>query len=84
MIGFERNDGKLFCDGVSLEDTAGRFGTPLYVYSRALIEENFRRFDAAFASLPHLVCYAAKANSNLAVLTLLSRLGSGADARTPD
>ena len=79
MVGFERKDGKLFCDGVSLEDTARSFGTPLYVYSRALIEENFRRFDAAFASVPHLVCYAAKANSNLAVLTLLSRLGSGAD-----
>ena len=79
MAGFERKDGKLFCDGVSLEDTARKFGTPLYVYSRALIEENFRRFDAAFASVPHLVCYAAKANSNLAVLTLLSRLGSGAD-----
>ena len=64
---------------MSLEDTAREFGTPLYVYSRALIEENFRRFDAAFAPVPHLVCYAAKANSNLAVLTLLSRLGSGAD-----
>jgi diaminopimelate decarboxylase len=79
MAGFERKDGKLSCDGVSLEDTARKFGTPLYVYSRALIEENFRRFDAAFAPVPHLVCYAAKANSNLAVLTLLSRLGSGAD-----
>jgi len=79
MVGFERKDGKLFCDGVSLEHTAREFGTPLYVYSRALIEENFRRFDAAFASVPHLVCYAAKANSNLAVLALLSRLGSGAD-----
>jgi len=79
MAGFHRQNGKLFCDGVSLEDTAREFGTPLYVYSRALIEENFRRFDAAFASVPHLVCYAAKANSNLAVLTLLSRLGSGAD-----
>lgn len=79
MAGFDRFDGKLFCDGVSLADTAQKFGTPLYVYSRALIEENFRRFDAAFAAVPHLVCYAAKANSNLAVLKLLARLGSGAD-----
>jgi len=79
VAGFERKDGKLLCDGVSLEDIARQFGTPLYVYSRALIEESFRRFDAAFAPVPHLVCYAAKANSNLAVLTLLSRLGSGAD-----
>lgn len=79
VAGFERKGGKLVCDGVSLEDIARTFGTPLYVYSRALIEENFHRFDAAFASVPHLVCYAAKANSNLAVLTLLARLGSGAD-----
>jgi diaminopimelate decarboxylase len=79
VAGFERTNGKLLCDGVSLEDVAQKFGTPLYVYSQALIEENFRRFDAAFASVPHLVCYAAKANSNLAVLTLLSHLNSGAD-----
>ncbi len=49
------------------------------MYSRALIEENYRRFDAAFAPVPHVVCYAAKANSNLAVLDCLARLGSGAD-----
>jgi len=64
---------------VSLEELARRFGTPLYVYSWASIEESFRRFDAAFAPVPHLVCYAAKANSSLALLTRLGRLGSGAD-----
>ncbi len=77
--GFGRQDGELTCDGVSLEELAREFGTPLYVYSWASIEENFRRFEAAFAAVPHLVCYAAKANSSLAILTRLARLGSGAD-----
>jgi diaminopimelate decarboxylase len=80
VTGFDRApDGELTCDGVSLEDLAREFGTPLYVYSWAAIEESFRRFDAAFAPVPHLVCYAAKANSSLAILTRLARLGSGAD-----
>ncbi len=58
---------------------AGAVGTPFYVYSRALIEENFRRFEAAFSPVPHLVCYATKANSNLAILKLLAAVGAGAD-----
>ncbi len=62
-----------------LEPLAREHGTPLYVYSWAAIEEQYRRFDAAFASVPHLVCYAAKANSSLAILSRLGRLGSGAD-----
>ena len=77
--GFQRQSGELVCDGVSLTALARQFGTPLYVYSWAAIEERFRRFDAAFASVPHLVCYAAKANSNLAILTRLAAIGSGAD-----
>ena len=77
--GFFRHDDELTCDGVPLPPIAEKFGTPLYVYSWARIEENFRRFDAAFAPVPHLVCYAAKANSSLAILTRLARLGSGAD-----
>ncbi len=77
--GFFRHDDELTCDGVPLAPLAEEFGTPLYVYSWARIEENFRRFDAAFAPVPHLVCYAAKANSSLAILTRLARLGSGAD-----
>lgn len=67
------------CDGLRLSDLAERFGTPLYVYSWARIEERFRNFDAAFASVPHLVCYAAKANSSLAILRRLAALGAGAD-----
>ena len=80
MSGFFRDsEGELTCDGVPLSTIAGKVATPVYVYSRAVIEDRFRRFDRAFAPLPHLVCYAAKANSNLAILRLLSSLGAGAD-----
>jgi diaminopimelate decarboxylase len=77
--GFHRQDGELVCDGVALEVLARAHGTPLYVYSGAAIEESFRRFDSAFASVPHVVCYAAKANSSGAILRLLAGLGAGAD-----
>jgi diaminopimelate decarboxylase len=79
MPGFTRREGELTCDGVSLSRVADRVGTPAYVYSRAAIEESFRSFDEAFSPVPHLVCYAAKANSNLAILRCLSDLGAGAD-----
>lgn len=80
MTGFERvADGRLTCDGLPLSDLAERFGTPLYVYSWNRIEERFRSFDAAFAAVQHLVCYAAKANSSRAILMRLAALGSGAD-----
>ena len=72
-------DARLFLDGVALADVAERFGTPCYVYSRAHIEAQWRAFDQAFAGRDHLVCYAVKANSSLAVLQLLARLGSGFD-----
>jgi diaminopimelate decarboxylase len=64
---------------VSLTAIAERFGTPCFVYSRAAIEGGYREFDTAFDGVPHLVCYAVKANSNLAVLDLLARAGSGFD-----
>jgi diaminopimelate decarboxylase len=79
VSGFFRENGQLTCDGVPLSQIAREAGTPVYVYSRAAIEESFRRFDAAFGPVPHLVCYAAKANSNLAILKLLASLGAGAD-----
>jgi diaminopimelate decarboxylase len=79
MAGFFRQEGELTCDGVPLSRIARQLGTPLYVYSRALIEENYRRFDKAFSPVPHLVCYAAKANSNLTILNCLASLGAGAD-----
>jgi diaminopimelate decarboxylase len=77
--GFFRQDGELTCDGVSLANVAREVGTPVYVYSAALIEDNYRRFDAAFSPVRHLVCYAAKANSNLVLLRRLAELGAGAD-----
>lgn len=79
MNGFFRENGELTCDGVPLSRIAKEVGTPVYVYSRALIEENFRRFDEALAEVPHLVCYATKANSNLSILRCLASLGGGAD-----
>src|SRR4029450_11404234 len=72
-------DGELHAEGVPMSAIADRFGTPCYVYSRAALEGRFRAFDGAFEGTPHLVCYAVKANSNLAVLNILARLGSGFD-----
>ena len=71
--------GALHCEGVSLEEVAAQFGTPAYVYSAGTIRENFRRLDLALSSLDHLICYAVKANSNLAILDLLAREGAGFD-----
>jgi diaminopimelate decarboxylase len=79
MSALQRVKGGLALDGVALEDIARRFGTPCYVYSRAAIEAAYREFDAGLASVEHLVCYAVKANSNLAVLDVLQRLGAGFD-----
>jgi len=79
MSGFERIGGELTLDGVGLAAVAERFGTPCYVYSRALIERAFGEFDSGLAAVPHLVCYAVKANSNLAVLDVLARRGAGFD-----
>jgi diaminopimelate decarboxylase len=76
---FEYRNGELFAEGVSAADIATRYGTPCYVYSRATLERHYRAFDEALAPVPHQVCYAVKANSNIAVLNLLARLGSGFD-----
>jgi len=72
-------DGELHVEGVPLASVAEQFGTPCFVYSRAAIEGGYREFDSAFAGQSHLVCYAVKANSNLAILNLLARSGSGFD-----
>jgi diaminopimelate decarboxylase len=76
---FSYRFGQLYAEDVPVAEIAAHFGTPVYVYSRASIEQNWRTFDQAFAQHPHLICYAVKANSNLAVLNLLARLGSGFD-----
>ena len=79
MDHFEHRGGRLHAEEVPVADIAAAVGTPCYIYSRATIERHWRAFDRAFADQPHLVCYAVKANSNLAVLNVLARLGSGFD-----
>ena len=79
MDHFIRKDGALHAEGLPVSQLAARFGTPLYVYSRATLERHYKAFDEALASVPHQVHYAVKANSNIAVLNVLARLGSGFD-----
>ncbi|QIH11697.1 MULTISPECIES: diaminopimelate decarboxylase [unclassified Pseudomonas] len=79
MDAFNYRDGELFAEGVALSAIADRFGTPTYVYSRAHIEAQYLAYAEALAGMPHLVCFAVKANSNLGVLNVLARLGAGFD-----
>ena len=76
---FNYHHARLRAERVPLQDIAERYGTPCYVYSRAAIEARWRALENAFGARSHTVCYAVKANSNLAVLDLLARLGSGFD-----
>ena len=69
----------LYIENVSLAEIAREYGTPCYVYSRAAILNNLHSYQHAFANIPHLICYAVKANSNLAILKLLADAGSGFD-----
>lgn len=79
MDDFYYEGGTLRCEGVALSEIARTVGTPTYVYSHAAIEKAYRELDEAFSGLDHLVCYAVKANGNLAVLRALASLGAGAD-----
>ena len=79
MHGFHYQNSELFCDGVSLATLAQAHGTPLYVYSANTIRDHYTRLDAGLAGVEHLVCFAMKANSNLAVLNLLAKAGAGFD-----
>lgn len=79
MNHFEYRDGELHAEEVPLQDIARRVGTPFYCYSTATFERHYRVFVEAFKSLDALICYSVKANSNVAVLATLARLGSGAD-----
>ena len=79
MHHFRYVGGKLFCEEVSVESLAKKFGTPLYIYSQQTLTDHFRRLDSALTPLDHMVCYAMKANSNLAVIRSLANLGSGFD-----
>jgi diaminopimelate decarboxylase len=79
MHDFQYRHGELYSDGVAMERIAKEVGTPCYVYSHATLIRHYRAFDKAFQSIPHIVAFAMKANSNLAVLRLMAREGSGAD-----
>src|SRR5262245_15766747 len=79
MHGFHYVGRKLFCEDVAVESLATRFGTPLYVYSQRTLTDHFQKLDRALAPLDHMICFAMKSNSNLAVLRVVANLGGGFD-----
>lgn len=79
MDHFEYQDEVYYSELVDLREVANKFGTPTYVYSKATLERHWHAFNNAFSQHPHLICYAVKANSNIAVLNILAKLGSGFD-----
>jgi len=76
---FNYHDEQLYAEAVAVNSIAEQFGTPCYVYSKATLKRHYLAYESALANYPHLICYAVKANSNLAVLHLLAKLGSGFD-----
>ncbi len=76
---FKYHDNELFVESVSVKDIVTAHNSPCYIYSRATFERHWNAFDQAFGNHPHLICYAVKANSNIAILNILARLGSGFD-----
>ncbi len=76
---FDYKNGTLFAEDVAINNIAKTHGTPCYIYSRATLERHWHAFNDAFGDHPHLICYSVKANSNIAILNLLARLGSGFD-----
>ncbi|MHB9073413.1 MAG: diaminopimelate decarboxylase [Desulfobaccales bacterium] len=79
MHHFNYQAGELFCENVPVRQIAEAVGTPFYVYSAATLTQHFQVFNTAFAAFPHIICFAVKANANLAILRLFARLGAGAD-----
>jgi len=76
---FNYRDNDLFAEDIAVKDIIQQYGSPCYIYSRATLERHWKAFDHAFGEHSHLICYAVKANSNIALLNLLARLGSGFD-----
>lgn len=76
---FKYKNEQLLCEGVSIKKIAEKVGTPFYLYSLNTLANHFRAFDNAFSEIPHITCYSLKANSNLGVLSVFSKLGGGAD-----
>jgi diaminopimelate decarboxylase len=79
MHSFRYHQGQLFAENVPLQSLAEKYGTPLYVYSKSTIAGHYTRLDAALTKLDHLICFAVKANSNIAVLNTIAKLGGGFD-----
>ncbi|MEO1293711.1 MAG: diaminopimelate decarboxylase, partial [Pseudomonadota bacterium] len=79
MDHFLYRGGRLHAEDVAIDDIAAAVGTPFYCYSTATLERHFRVFEEALSGLNHTICYAVKANSNIAVIATLARLGAGAD-----
>ena len=79
MNTFSFKNKALYAESVAVTDLMVEYGSPIYIYSRGQIESNWQKFDQAFGDHPHLICYAVKANSNLGVLNVLAKLGSGFD-----
>ena len=79
MSQFTLQSGSFYCEDVSLADIAAKYGTPTYVYSATSIDAAFQEYQTALHGRPHLICYAVKANSNLAILNRLAGLGAGFD-----
>ncbi len=79
MHHFVYRDKLLYCENVPVKEIAARVGTPFYLYSHQTLIDHYRKIDSAFKDIPHLICYSVKANSNLAILNVLKREGSGAD-----
>src|SRR5262247_3841556 len=76
---FEYRAGELHCEGVPLRKIADEVGTPAYIYSEQTLRRHVRVFDEAFQSVPHLICYAVKANSNINILRQFDKWGTGFD-----
>ncbi|MDD3579879.1 MAG: diaminopimelate decarboxylase [Desulfobacca sp.] len=79
MHHFHYQHGEMFCEQVAVQNIAAQVGTPFYLYSHATLSHHFGVFDTAFAGIPHLVCFSAKSNSNLAILRIFINLGGGVD-----
>ena len=79
MHNFEYRHGELYCEQVPVSRIAKEVGTPCYIYSYATLVRHFRAYDGAFKSIPHVIAFAMKANSNIAILRLMAKEGSGVD-----
>ena len=79
MDNLHNQNNTLFIEPLSIKEIGEAYGTPVYIYSQKEITDNFLRFQNAFSDYPNLICYSVKANSNLAIINLLSKLGSGFD-----